>query len=113
MTQVTPIRDLKAYLKPEQVERLIAVATNPRDKAFIALLARTGIRISEAIQLETSNVDFKREMLTIVHFKEKSRLKCPHCGESLGKRHVFCPSCGNKVDKAIREKVEQPALFTF
>jgi len=107
MTQVTPIRDLKAYLKPEQVERLIAVATNPRDKAFIALLARTGIRISEAIELKTSDIDFRRGILTIVHLKEKSRLKCPHCGESLGKRHVFCPSCGNKVDKAIREKVEQ------
>jgi integrase/recombinase XerD len=25
----------------------------------------------------------------------------------LGKRHLFCPGCGNKVDKAIREKVEQ------
>ncbi len=107
MTQVTPIRDLKAYLKPEQVERVIAVATNPRDKAFIALLARTGIRISEAIELKTSDIDFRRGILTIVHLKEKSRLKCPHCGESLGKRHVFCPSCGNKVDKAIREKVEQ------
>ena len=107
MTQVTPIRDLKAYLKPEQVERLIAIATNPRDKAFIALLARTGIRISEAIELKTSDIDFRRGILTIVHLKEKSRLKCPHCGESLGKRHVFCPSCGNKVDKAIREKVEQ------
>ena len=33
MTQVTPIRDLKAYLEPEQVERLIAVATNPSDGA--------------------------------------------------------------------------------
>jgi site-specific recombinase XerD len=30
-------------------ERLIAVATNPRDKAFIALLARSGVRISEAV----------------------------------------------------------------
>jgi integrase/recombinase XerD len=25
----------------------------------------------------------------------------------LGKRHIFCPGCGNKVDQAIREKVEQ------
>lgn len=107
MTQVTPLRDLKGYLGLGQVERLIATATNPRDKAFIALLARTGIRISEAIELKTSDIDFQRGILTIVHLKEKSRLKCPHCGEGLGKRHLFCPSCGNKVDKAIREKVEQ------
>jgi len=107
MPEVTPIRDLKGYLEPEQVERLIAAATNPRDKAFLALLARTGIRVSEATTIKTSDIDFERGVLTILHLKEKSRLKCPHCGESLGRRHLFCPGCGNKVDKAIREKVEQ------
>ena len=100
MTQVTPIR-------PEQVERLSAVATNPRDKAFISTLAKTGMRVSEAVQLKESDIDFQRGTLTIVHLKERSKLKCPHCGEGLGKRHVFCPRCGSKVDRAIREKVEQ------
>jgi len=104
MTQVTSTGE---YVEPGQIENLISACSNPRDRAFIALLARTGIRISEAIELKTSDIDFQRGILTIVHLKEKSRLKCPHCGESLGKRHVFCPSCGNKVDKAIREKVEQ------
>lgn len=105
MSEVTP--DLRAQLQPDQVDRLIAVATNPRDRAFIALLARTGIRISEAIGVKTSDINFQRGMLTIVHLKEKSKLKCPHCGESLGKRHLFCPACGNKVGEALREKIEQ------
>ena len=100
MTQVT-------YIRLEEVERLIAVASNPRDRAFIALLARTGCRISEVIELKTSEIDFKREMLTIVHLKERTKLKCPHCGESLGKKHLFCPGCGNRVDEVIREKIEQ------
>ncbi len=104
MTQVTAVGE---YVELGQIEKLISACSNPRDKAFIALLARTGVRVSEAIQLKVSDIDFKREVLTIVHLKEKSKLKCPHCGESLGKRHLFCPSCGNKVDKAIREKVEQ------
>ena len=26
---------------------------------------------------------------------------------SLGKRHLFCPSCGSKVEQAVREKVEK------
>ena len=94
-------------LESGQIGRLIASASNPRDRAFIALLARTGIRISEAIQLKVSDVDFERGMLTIVHLKERVKLKCPNCGEVLGKRHVFCPGCGNKVDKATRERVEQ------
>ncbi|MBA7597501.1 Tyrosine recombinase XerD [subsurface metagenome] len=100
MTQVTSIR-------LEEVERLIAVASNPRDRAFIALLARTGCRISEVIELKTSEIDFKREMLTIVHLKERTKLKCPHCGESLGKKHLFCPGCGNKIGEALREKIQK------
>ena len=107
MSQVTATSDLKGYLVPEQVESVIAAATNPRDKAFISTLAKTGMRIYEAVQLKDSDIDFKRGTLTIVHLKEKSKLKCPNCGEILGKRHLFCPGCGNKVDQAIREKVEQ------
>ena len=107
MTQVTPIRDLKGHLASEHADRLIDAATNPRDKAFVAVLAKAGIRISEAVQIKVSDIDFERAALTIVHLKERSKLKCPNCGEILGKRHLFCPGCGNKVDQAIREKVEQ------
>lgn len=94
-------------LQDQRVERLISAATNPRDRAFMSLLARTGIRVSEATGAKTDDIDFKNGTLTIVHLKEKSKLKCPHCGDSLGKRHLFCPGCGGKVEKAIREKIEQ------
>ena len=103
MREITPTR----YLEPTQLQSLIAAAPNPRDRAFVALLAKTGIRISEAIQLRVSDIDYERGMLTIVHLKERLRLKCPHCGERLGKKHVFCPACGNKVGQALREKIEQ------
>lgn len=89
------------------MDRLIAVATNPRDKAFVSVQARTGIRITECIQLKESDIDFQRGTLTIVHLKERSRLKCSNCGESLGRRHHFCPSCGDEVEQAVREKVDQ------
>jgi len=88
-------------------ERLIAAATNPRDKAFISTLGKTAMRISETIQLEETDIDFERGTLTIVHLKERVKLKCPNCSGLLGKRHLFCPGCGNKVDQAMREKVEQ------
>ena len=97
----------KGYLELEQLDRLIAAATNNRDKALISTLAKTGIRISEAVQLNESEIDFKMGSLTIAHLKERLKLKCPNCGEILGKRHVYCPGCGKKVDQAIREKVEQ------
>jgi len=108
MVQVTQICDSTGYSDSGQVhERLIHAARTPRDKAFIAVLARDGIRISEAIQLKESDIDFKRGTLTIVHSKERLKFKCPNCSEILGKRHIFCPRCGKKVDKALREKVEQ------
>jgi integrase/recombinase XerD len=107
MAQVTPIRDLKGYLELVQVDKIIAAATNHRDKAFIAVLARDGVRISEATQLKVTDIDFTNGTLTIIHLKERLKLKCPNCGELLGKRHLFCPGCGNKVSEAMREKVEQ------
>lgn len=88
-------------------ERLIAATTNPRDKAFISVLMKDALRISETVQLKESDIDFKRGTLTIVHLKERVRLKCPTCREILGKRHIFCPACGNKLSKALREKLEQ------
>jgi len=65
MTQVTPIRDLKGYLEPEQVERLIDAATNPRDKLLIRILWRTGIRVSELIGIKVSDVDFESRAIVI------------------------------------------------
>jgi len=91
----------------KQLELLINAAKNPRDKAFIALLLRTGVRISEAIQTKESDIDFNNGNLIIVHLKERIKSKCPNCGELLGKRHLFCPGCGEKISQAIREEVEQ------
>ena len=91
----------------KQLELLIAAATNPRDKAFIALLAGSGMRITEAISIKVTDIDFINGTLSILHLKARTKLKCPNCGELLGKRHFFCPGCGNKVSHAVREQVEQ------
>ena len=91
----------------KQLELLIAAASNPRDEAFAALLGRSGVRISEAISIEETDVNFINGTLTIVHLKERIKCKCPQCGAILGKRHIFCPGCGNKVDLSVREKVQQ------
>ena len=108
MINRNPMRDLKEFSDPEQVQKMLMKAcANPREKAFISTLIKTGVRISEGVQLKEHDIDFKGRTLTIVHLKERIKLKCPHCKEMLGKRHLFCPGCGNKVDKAIREKVEQ------
>ena len=73
MTQVTPIRDLKAYLEPEQVERLIAVATNPRDALLVRIPWRTGIRVSELIGINVSDIDYERRGVIIKVQKMRKR----------------------------------------
>lgn len=109
MTQFSsPVGDLNGQSEPEAVlKKLIDVATNPRDKAFVSTLGETGMRISEAVQLKVTDIDFKRGALTIVHLKERMKLKCPNCGEILAKRHLFCPRCARKIDWAIRQKIQQ------
>jgi integrase/recombinase XerD len=106
MSQTTSGRDLNGYLEPGKVDRLIAVATSLRDKAFIAVLSKSGVGISEAIQIKESDIDFEQGTLTIVHLKKKLILKCPNCRELLGKRYIFCSVCGEKVSQTIPEEIE-------
>jgi len=65
MTQVIPIKDLRAYLSPEQVERLIGAARNLRDKLLVRIPWRTGIRVSELIGLKLSDIDFESRAIAI------------------------------------------------
>jgi len=71
MTQVTPIRDLKGYLEPEQVDRLIANATNLRDKLLVRIPWRTGIRVSELIGIKVSDIDFEGRAILIKIQKQR------------------------------------------
>lgn len=102
MTRVTPIRDLRGYHTPEQIETFIVAATNPRDKAFIAILTKNGIRISEAIQVKASDIDLQKDTLTIMHLKEKSKLRCPHCRETLSKRTLITHGA---IDCLLKEPI--------
>lgn len=65
MIQVIPIRDLKAYLDPDQVERLIDSATNLRDRLLVRLTWRTGVRVSELIAIRIQDIDFDNRAIVI------------------------------------------------
>jgi len=73
MAQVTPIRDLKGYLEPEQVERLIAAATNPRDALLVRIPWRSGIRVSELIGIRIQDIDFDNRAIVIKVQKMRKR----------------------------------------
>lgn len=84
MAQVTPIRDLKGYLLPEQVRRLIAVVGNPRDALLVRIPWRTGIRVSELIGIRTGDIDFDNRAIVIKVQKMRKR-----DGKTIERRRVI------------------------
>ncbi len=65
MTAITPMRDLKAYLSPEQVEKLISAAANLRDALLVRIPWRTGVRVSELIGIRIQDIDFENRAIVI------------------------------------------------
>ena len=96
MAQVTPIRDLKGYLEPEQVERLIAVATNPRDALLVRIPWRSGIRVSELIGIRVQDIDFDNRAIVIKVQKMRKR-----DGKTIERRRVV------PIDQGTLEMVRQ------
>jgi len=97
---------VKAYLEPEEVVKLEQAAEYLRDKLLIRLLFHLGCRVSEALAIRISDIDFSQGTVTIEHLKARIRLSCPQCGARLSKAHHFCPVCGLKVEKAVAQEKE-------
>jgi len=97
----------KAYLEPQDVEKLEQAAQYLRDRLLIRLLFRLGCRISEALGITVDDIDFGDSTVTIKHLKERVRLSCPHCGGRLARAHRFCSVCGFDVDQALSQVREQ------
>jgi integrase/recombinase XerD len=96
----------KAYLEPEEIERLEQAAEYLRDKLLIRLLFHLGCRISEALGIREKDIDFSQRTVTIEHLKTRINLSCPECNAKLGKIHKYCPVCGIKVEQAVSQEKE-------
>jgi len=104
--QVTPIRDLKGYLEPEQVERLIAVATNLRDKLLVRIPWRSGVRVSELIGIRVQDIDFENRAIVIKVQKLRKRN-----GKAIERRRVV-PVDQGTLDM-VREYLVWRARFPY
>jgi len=104
---------MKAYLEPQDVERMEEAATCLRDKLLVKLLFRLGCRISEALAATVDDVDLTQGLATIVHLKSRVRLFCPDCGARLSRAHRFCPACGQRLNKAVMQEQEHRRLRTL
>jgi integrase/recombinase XerD len=90
---------MKTYLEPEEIERIEQAAECLRDKLLVRLLARLGCRVSEALGISVSDIDFDQGTVTIVHLKHRVDLSCASCGARLSMSHSFCPKCGVKISE--------------
>lgn len=53
------------YLTQDEVRKLIAACTTPRNRAIIIVLATTGLRAKELCQLDLIDVDLKKRILMV------------------------------------------------
>lgn len=82
---MTPIRNpklpkrLPTYLTPEELKRLLTAPGNKkwlemRDRAILVLLAMTGIRLQELVDLDVDSVDLKNQTLRVFGKGRKERI---------------------------------------
>ena len=106
MTGVTPIKDLRGYLQPEEIERLTEVASNPRDRLLIRIPWRTGIRVSELIGIRIQDIDFDNRAIVIKVLKQRKR-----DGKAIERRRVITIDQGS-LDM-VRKYLEWRKRFPY
>ncbi len=92
---------MKTYLEPNEVDQIEQAAECLRDKLLVRLLAHLGCRVSEALCITVSDIDFDQGTVTIVHLKRRIKLSCPNCKTRLSRTARFCPGCGTLVEQAV------------
>ena len=69
-----PQRKLPQSLSVEQVEKLIAAAENPRDRAIVETFYAAGLRLAELTNLRIENIDWKAQTARVIGKGDKERL---------------------------------------
>jgi len=66
MSKAIASEHLKWYDDLELPDKLIAAAPADREKAFLGVLGKGGLHITEAVVLSVPDVDFEKESLSIL-----------------------------------------------
>ena len=74
-----------ANLEARDVELIENQATCLRAWLLIRLLFRLGCRVSKALAIKMSDLDFERMTISIVHLKVRSCLSCLECKARLAR----------------------------
>lgn len=66
--------DLPRYLTPEEVQAMVDAADNLRDKLIVSLLFCTGMRVSELVNIQASDVDLEEGSIRVRGKGRKERV---------------------------------------
>jgi integrase/recombinase XerD len=97
---------MKTYLEPKEVDRIEQAAECLRDKLLVRLLSHLGCRVSEALGITVSDIDFDQHAVAIVHLERRIKLSCSNCKVRLSRTARFCPGCGSMVEQEVIDERE-------
>lgn len=115
------MKDPRGFLEQDQVNRLINSAKNGRDKLLLILLANTGRRISEALELKPKDIDYARELILWKIEKRKDvsqlwiktkpalllALKTYQKRFKISEDGYYFPSTHNRLKRISRQRADQ------
>lgn len=90
----------RTYIEPEDIIKMEQFVNNLRDLLLIRVIFWLGCRVTEALGVKVSDIDFENGLITIKHLKVRVARSCPSCGDRLAKEAKFCPGCGKEVTEA-------------
>lgn len=102
-----PRTDYSKYsLSEEEVNKLIAEATTPKNKAVLLLMLHSALRRDEVANLKIENIDWERKLIHLDHYKGQE--KHPKNDEEL-----TVPITKECFDAMQYERKERPSGFLF
>ncbi len=91
----------------QQSGETVLTSINPRDTAFTGILESNDISIAAATRLTVEKINLENGEVTIDQRRERVKLSCPYCEETVSRRYRFCPACSREITEPIIEKMEQ------
>ena len=85
------MKDLKGYLRPDEVERLIDATTNIRDRVMLQMMYRCGRRVSEILVLQKDDIlwEDKKIIFTILKRKRPTKEIKPVDSDTMDMLHQY------------------------
>lgn len=109
-----PMRDLKGYLRPEEVKKVIGKARCARDRLIMRMLWATGARLNELLMVVWGDISWKDKTIVMWTLKRKQKNVFQRLvqvdSRTLGMVKGYCEANGIKKGKLFHicdRRVEQ------